>query len=92
MQTTSTGSRGAQSPVFVLNRPGLDRLRKAHGIESEADLARVIGIDPVTLYRVSTGRTLPSNSFMAKVATAFPAAKFDQLFTLEAPREMRDTA
>lgn len=71
-------------PVFVLNRPSLDRLRIAHGIESEADLARVIGVNPATLYRVTIGATVPSNEFMAKVATAFPAAKFDQLFALAA--------
>ncbi|MFD4111642.1 helix-turn-helix domain-containing protein [Streptomyces sp. NPDC058650] len=87
MQPTSTDARPGV-PVYVLNRPSLDRLRQAHGIESDADLARVIGVNAATLYRVSNGITIPSNEFMAKVAMAFPAAKFNQLFTLRVPESI----
>jgi DNA-binding XRE family transcriptional regulator len=69
--------------ALVLNRVRLDELRRAHGIQTEADLARVIGVNASTLYRVSNKLTLPSNEFIAQVACAFPSAPLDQLFTVE---------
>lgn len=65
--------------AMVLNRPKLDELRRAHGIRSEAELARRIGVSPETLWRVSKGG-VPSNSFMARVCVAFPTASFGDLF------------
>jgi len=79
MQPTRTPSTRATA-ALVLNRARLDGLRKAHGIETEADLARVIGVNAATLYRVTNQLTLPSNEFIAKVAIAFPSASLDQLF------------
>ena len=67
---------------MVLNRPKLDELRRAHGIRSEAELARRIGVAPETLWRVSGGG-IPSNAFMARVRIAFPAASFDSLFQVK---------
>jgi transcriptional regulator with XRE-family HTH domain len=65
-----------------VERGRLDSLRAAHGIDSDADLARVIGVDPATLYRVREGKTVASNEFLAKVAIAFPGASLDHLFTV----------
>lgn len=79
MQPQPTPAKPRQ---LALNRPMLDSLRNAHGIESEADLARHIGVDPATLYRISTGRTKPSNEFMAGIKGAFPLARLDDLFSV----------
>lgn len=82
MQPTDKTSIQPRAVALVLNRSRLNELRKANGIETEKDLARVIGVNYTTLYRVSIGSTIPSNEFMAKVAMAFPLVPFDQLFTV----------
>lgn len=66
---------------LLLNRVKLDELRRAHGIKSDAELARRIGVTPETLWRVSRGNP-PSNPFMARVKMAFPSAAMDSLFEL----------
>lgn len=70
-------------PSIVLNRSKLDELRRANGIETEADLARVLKVDAATLYRVTAGKTLPSNGFIARARLAFPHVKFEDLFSLK---------
>lgn len=67
--------------MLVLNRDKLDELRRAHGIDSEAELARRIGVNPSTLWRVSEGIVQPSPVFVARVMLAFPAARMDDLFS-----------
>lgn len=69
-------------PTLVLNREKLDELRRAHGIRTEAELARKIGVSRETLWRVSTQKSLPSNQFIATVRAAFPAASMDSLFEI----------
>jgi len=64
----------------VLNRAKLDELRRANGIGSEVELARIIGVNPVTLWRVSNGDVRPSNGFIARVTLAFPHAAMSSLF------------
>lgn len=66
-------------PRLILNRARLDELRRAHGIESEVDLARKLGVNAATLYRVTTGRTTPSNEFLAGLKLAFPMCSLDDL-------------
>jgi transcriptional regulator with XRE-family HTH domain len=73
----------AQAPHLALKLDKLHDLRRAHGIGSDADLARAIGVDATTLYRVMTGKTAPSNAFMARLVLAFPTAKLDSLFELK---------
>lgn len=58
----------------------LDALRVAHGIPSDSELARRIGVDPSTLMRIRQGKVVASNEFLAKVATAFPHISKDDLF------------
>lgn len=89
MQAARTPSRG---PYLTVNRERLDLLRRAHGIGTDAELARVIGVDPATLYRVREGKTIASNEFLAKVAMAFPNASFDQLFSIVAPETAKAAA
>jgi DNA-binding XRE family transcriptional regulator len=69
----------------VLNRSKLDELRRANGIQSEADLARIIGVSPTTLWRVSNGEVFPSNGFIARVILAFPHASMSSLFEVVKP-------
>lgn len=64
---------------MVLNRSKLDELGRAHDIRSEAALARLIGVEPSTLWRASKGRPV-STDFMARVKIAFPKASLDTLF------------
>lgn len=80
MQTDSTP---AARPRLTLNRPKLDELRRASGIPSDAELARRLGVNVVTLYRVSEGKTKPSNEFIASLMVAFPMCSLDDLLVLE---------
>lgn len=64
----------------MLNRPKLDELRRANGIQTETELARIIGVSPATLWRVSEGKVNPSNEFIARVVCAFPHASMSSLF------------
>jgi len=68
---------------LALNRTKLNELRQAMGIQSDAEFARRIGVDPATLYRITTGRTKPSNEFMAGLKAAFPLVSLDDLLVLE---------
>lgn len=65
-----------------LNRTKLDELRRANDIDTEAELARVIGVAPETLWRVSTGKVAPSTAFIARTLVAFPHTRFETLFTV----------
>lgn len=76
---TSHATQG--EPVLSLNRPKLDELRRAHGIDSEAELARRIGVNQSTLWRISEGKVQPSPTFVARLMLAFPSARMDDLFT-----------
>ncbi|MGW9345841.1 hypothetical protein ACWGR3_30295 [Streptomyces albidoflavus] len=81
MKDSSTG----EGPRVTLNRESLDRLRRANGIKSEAELARIIGVTPTTLWRVTNDEVVPSNRFIAGVLTAFPHSQFGVLFNVETP-------
>lgn len=76
----SSSPRVGASPSLRLNVEKLNELRRAHGIKSEAELARLIGVDVSTLYRVSNNLTSPSPTFVAGLKLAFPAASLDSLF------------
>jgi len=92
MQGPGTASKPPRSaapsaPYFTLNRKRLDGLRRAHGIESETDLAKVIGVARSTLWRVSQGEVRPTADFMAATCAAFPSASFESLFRLHKPTD-----
>ncbi len=76
-------SSSEEGPRISLNREGLDALRRASGISTEAELARIIGVAPTTLWRVSKGEVSPSSEFIARTLTAFPHTQFAVLFTVE---------
>jgi transcriptional regulator with XRE-family HTH domain len=79
MQSDRTPTRSLH---LTINADRLNTLSRAHGISTDAELARVIGVNPATLYRVREGKTVASNEFLAKVADAFPNASLDHLFEL----------
>lgn len=70
-------------PVIVLRRDKLDELRRASDIGSEAELARLIGVSPATLWRITRGEVVPSQGFIARTLLAFPSASFALLFRVE---------
>jgi transcriptional regulator with XRE-family HTH domain len=79
MPATSTGARAHH---LTVDPRRLDQLRDAHGIPTDTEFARRIGVDDSTLRRVRKGETVASNEFLAKLAAAFPHASFDSLFVL----------
>lgn len=85
MQPSNTD---ATSPTIVLRRKKLDALRRANGIDTESELARIIGVSPTTLWRVSKGEVEPSAGFIARTLLAFPHTTFANLFeVVAAPTE-----
>lgn len=85
MKETFTGE---SAPAIALRRDKLDELRRANGIDSEAELARIIGVSPTTLWRISRGDVVPSHGFIARTLLAFPHAKFETLFEVVRPAAM----
>ncbi len=67
----------------MLNRAKLDELRRASGIRSEAELARRLGVDAATLYRLTKGDAVPGNRFITGLKLAFPLCSLDDLLTLQ---------
>lgn len=82
MKETFTGE---STPSIALRRMKLDELRRANGIGSEAELARIIGVSPTTLWRISRGDVAPSPGFIARTLLAFPHTKFETLFEVVNP-------
>lgn len=71
------------TPQMRLNVQKLNELRRAHELESNVDLARLLGVNTATLYRVMTGSVAPSSSFIARVKLAFPSVSIDSLFYVD---------
>lgn len=79
MQSDGTATR----PTYIaVNLERLDALRDAHGIATDAELARRIGVHPGTLLRIREGKVIASNEFLAKLAVAFPHVSKDDLFLI----------
>lgn len=66
--------------TLVLRGDNLNKYRRLAGLETDASLARRIGVDPTTVYRVLNGRTAPSARFIAGIVDAFGADLFPDLF------------
>jgi predicted transcriptional regulator len=73
----------AKTPQMRLNVPKMNELRRAHELESNVDLARLLGVDTATLHRVMKGTVAPSSSFIARVKLAFPSVSIDSLFYVD---------
>jgi transcriptional regulator with XRE-family HTH domain len=70
----------AIEPRLELNRAKLDELRKANSITTEAELAKIIGVSPATLWRITNRESVPSNGFIARLKIAFPHVALESLF------------
>lgn len=58
--------------AYLAFKPGiLDKIREGRAINSDADMARMIGCSPETYGRVKRGEQAPSRSFIASAALAF---------------------
>lgn len=79
MQNLTAGA----TPQMRLNVQKLNELRRAHELESNVDLARLLGVNTATLYRVMTHAVAPSSSFIARVKLAFPSVSIDSLFYVD---------
>jgi DNA-binding XRE family transcriptional regulator len=68
---------------LVLNVAKLNELRRAHELDSDTELAALLGVNRTTLYRVISGAVLPSNTFMARLKMQFPSVPLDSLFVVD---------
>jgi len=68
---------------LVLNVAKLNELRRAHELDSDTELAALLGVNRTTLYRVISGTVLPSNTFMARLKMQFPSVSLDALFVVD---------
>lgn len=82
MNTSSADATPTGVVHLVLDVAALHELRRTHQIGSDAELARLIGVDRTTLARVSTGGP-PSNVFMARTKLLFPSTPLDRLFVVD---------
>jgi transcriptional regulator with XRE-family HTH domain len=80
MQSPPTSSTPQYAHGYTLNFARLDALRDASGIESDADLSDVMGVDKSTLHRVRHGTVRVSAEFMSRVCFAFPNVEPGYLF------------
>lgn len=68
---------------LTLNFERIYKLRRASGIETDREFAKLLKISPATLYRYSTGQSVPSNSVLARLKAHFPLVPLDDLTTLK---------
>ncbi|MDM7884743.1 hypothetical protein QUG92_06450 [Curtobacterium sp. RHCKG23] len=62
---------------------GGSRSYSAYELESNVDLAKLLGCTTATLYRVMTSAVAPSSSFIARTKLAFPSDSIDSLFYVD---------
>jgi transcriptional regulator with XRE-family HTH domain len=72
--------RGSVMATLVLRKDKLAAYRRLAGLESNVSLAGRLGVDPTTVYRVLTGRTMMSARFIAGIVEVFGAELFADLF------------
>lgn len=63
-----------------LKPQGWFKLREANGLDTDAKLARQLGLPQATISRLMAGQHDPSTHFIATTMIAFPSAGFDRLF------------
>lgn len=75
-------SEGAMDVMatLVLRKDKFDAYRRLVGLETDVSLARRIGVDPTTVYRVLNGKTAMSARFIAGIVDVFGAELFPDLF------------
>lgn len=66
--------------TLVLRSEKFNAYRRLAGLDTDASLARRMGVDTTTVYRVLNGKTAMSAKFIAGVVDAFGADLFADLF------------
>lgn len=66
--------------TLVLRADKFNAYRRLAGLDTDVSLARKIGVDPTTVYRVLNGKTAMSARFIAGVVDTFGADLFADLF------------
>jgi predicted DNA-binding transcriptional regulator AlpA len=64
---------------------------KARGIASDNELAKAVGLERTTIYRLLIGDAAPSERTIAAFLTAFPDRRFEDFFEV-APARVRARA
>lgn len=68
--------------TLALKPEGLSKIRKLARIETDKQLAEMIGLDAATVSRVLTGKAAPGPKFIAGLIGAFGAEWFTDLFVV----------
>jgi hypothetical protein len=76
-----------RSPGLRMKPAGWHRHCERLGIETETELAEMLGTSTTTLYRIRRHMNAPSADFIAGALAAFPAARFEDLFEVVKPSE-----
>lgn len=72
-----------ESPRLRLNADKVRGLQRAHEIDTDAEFARRVNIDPSTFHRYMKGESCPSNQVLARFKAAFPQISLDDLTLLD---------
>lgn len=78
--------------TLVLRADKFNAYRRLAGLHTDVSLARKIGVDPTTVYRVLNGKTAMSARFIAGVVDAFGAELFADLFEVVSDEQVRESA
>lgn len=68
--------------TLALKPEGLSKIRKLARIETDKQLAEMIGMDAATVSRVLTGKAAPGPKFIAGLIGAFGTEWFSDLFAV----------
>lgn len=71
---------GVVMATLVLRSDKFNAYRRLAGLDTDASLARRIGVDATTVYRVLSGKTAMSAKFIAGIVDTFGADLFADLF------------
>lgn len=72
---------------LVIRRDQLAERKRLAAINSDDQLARLIGVHPTQFSRVISGRSAPGNKFIAGVLEVFGIGAFQDLFAVVADED-----
>ncbi len=68
--------------TLALKPEGLAKIRKLARIQTDKELAELIGMDAATVSRVLTGKAAPGPKFIAGLVSAFGPEWFSDIFAV----------
>jgi len=83
-------THGVFVATLVLRVDRLNAYRRLAGLDTDVSLARSIGVDPTTVYRVLNGKTAMSARFIAGVVATFGPDLFADLFEVVSDSDPAD--